>query len=147
LPPSALFGITLVGTLFWAASPEAATVLFASQNHWHPLVIGLLATAGQTVALAGLFAFGDQLRRRWRWFDRKCERVRTRVGDRMARNAVVVAATSGLLGFPPVSVTATLAPGLAPRPVQLLPVMVVLRIVRFTAVAALAVHSGLKWPW
>ena len=147
MPPSALFGITLVGTLFWAASPEAATVLFASQHAWSPLMIGLIAAGGQAVALVGLFAFGDQLRRRWRWFDRKCEQVRARVGERLARNAVVVAATSGLIGVPPVSMTATLAPGLAPRPVQLLPMMLVLRVVRFTAVAALAIHFGLKWPW
>ena len=55
----------------------------------------------------------------------------------MHRNAVAVATASGLLGFPPVSVAATLAPGLAPRPVLLLPLMVALRVVRFSVVAAL----------
>jgi len=136
-----LFGIAVVGTVFWLASPEAAVALFASARRLHPLVIGLVAGGGQAVSLTVLFLFGDQLRRRWRWFDRKCERVRARFGERMTRNAIVVASASGLLGFPPVSVSATLAPGLAPRPVPLLPLMIVTRIVRLTVVAALASYA------
>ena len=110
-------------------------------------MIGLVAGGGQAVSLTLLFLFGDQLRRRWRWFDRKCERVRTRFGARLARNAIVVASTSGLLGFPPVSVAATLAPALAPRPAPLLPLMIVLRVVRLTLVAALAASALGRWPW
>jgi hypothetical protein len=136
-----LFGVALVGTVFWLASPEAAVALFASSRRWHPLVIGLVAGGGQAVSLTVLFLFGDQLRRRWRWFDGKCERVRARFGERMTRNAIMVASASGLLGFPPVSVSATLAPGLAPRPGPLLPLMIVTRVVRLTALAALASYA------
>src|SRR5262245_54245066 len=132
-----LFGIAALGTVFWAASPEAAVALFASTRHWNPLAVGLVATGGQAVSLTLLFLFGDQLRARWQWFDRKCERVRARYGQRMARNAIVVATASGLLGFPPVSLSATLAPGLAPRPAPLLPLMIVMRAVRLTVIAAL----------
>ena len=132
-----LFGVAVLGTVFWPASPEAAIALFVSSRDWHPLAVGAVATAGQTVSLIVLFLFGNQLRARWRWFDRQCERVRTRFGRHMERNAILVASASGLLGVPPLSVSATLAPGLAPRPTRLLPLMLALRLVRFTALAAL----------
>jgi hypothetical protein len=132
-----LFGVGVVGTIFWLASPEAAVALFAASRNWNPFVIALVAAGGQAVSLTLLFLFGDQLRRRWGWFDRQCERVRVRLGDRMARSAVIVAAASGLAGVPPVSVSATLAPGMAPRPLPLLPLMIAMRVVRFTVLAAL----------
>jgi hypothetical protein len=65
----------------------------------------------------------------------------------MTRNAIVVSAVSGLVGLPPLSVSATLAPGLAPRPAPLLPLMIGMRFVRFIVVAALVVRWGGKWPW
>jgi hypothetical protein len=142
-----LFGIAVVGTIFWLVSPEAAVAVFAARERWNPVVVGLVAGGGQAVSLTLLFLFGDQLRRRWRWFDGKCERVRTRFGARLSRNAIVVASTSGLLGFPPVSVAATLAPALAPRPALLLPLMVLLRVVRLTLLAALAASTLGGWPW
>ena len=142
-----LFGIAALGTVFWVASPEAAVALFASGHGWNPLVVGALATGGQAVSLTLLFLFGGELRARWRWFDRRCERVRARFGPRMARNAIVVATSSGLLGVPPVSLAATLAPGLAPRPAPLLALMIAVRVVRLTVVAALAAASFSRWPW
>lgn len=139
-----LFGIAILGTVFWPASPEAAAALFASSQRSHPLTVGLLAGGGQAVALTVLFLFGDQLRARWGWFDRKCERLRARLGPRLANSAFVVASVSGLVGFPPVSLVATLAPGVAPRPAPLLPVMIVTRIVRFTVLAALVGAAASK---
>jgi hypothetical protein len=147
MSPATLFGIGIVGTVFWPASPEAAIALFVSSRAWHPLAVGSVATGGQAVSLTLLFLFGNQLRARWRWFDRQCDRVQTRFGQRMERNAILVASASGLLGFPPISVSATLAPGLAPRPARLLPLMLVLRLVRFTAVAALIGVAASRWPW
>jgi hypothetical protein len=133
-----LFGLTALGTVFWLASPEAAVALFASRRDWNPVLIGLVAAGGQAVSLTLLFLFGEQLRRRWRWFDGKCERVRARLGDRMARSAFVVGSSSGLLGVPPASVSATLAPGLAPRPLPVLLLLIAARVVRLSVVAALA---------
>jgi membrane protein YqaA with SNARE-associated domain len=147
MSPAALFGVAFVGTLFWAISPEAAAAVFAVQHRWPPLAVGLVAAAGQTLALVALAAFGDQLRRRWRWFDRRCERVKARAGDRIARNSIVVAAASGLVGFPPISIVGTLAPALWPRARPLLMVMALMRLLRFSLVAVLALHSGLRWPW
>jgi hypothetical protein len=138
----ALVGTAFVGTMFWVASPEAAAALSATRFGWSPLVVGGLAGLGQTAALLLLFAFGDQLRRRWRWFDRQCERVRASQGHRLARGAVPLAITSGLLGLPPASVTATLAPGLGIRGEQMLPILFLMRVARLTAVAALATRVG-----
>jgi len=145
-PALTLFGIALVGTVLWPANPEAATAVFAWRHHWHPLAVGLVAAGGQVTALLVLFRFGDELRRRWRWFDRKCERARAGLSDRLAGKGMVVAVASGLLGVPPVSVTAALAPALVPRPLGLLPVMAAMRVVRFTLLAALATGTALRWP-
>jgi hypothetical protein len=133
-----LFGIAFVGTLFWVASPEVAAAFYGSVRGWHPLVVGLVAAAGQLAALAVLFTSGAALRRRWRWFDRQCARVRDRYGERLEKNAALVLAVSGLLGVPPVSVAATLAPGLGLRAARVLPLLFATRVVRFAVVAAVA---------
>lgn len=138
-----LFGISFVGTVFWVASPEAAVILYSLQRGWHPLAAGGVAGAGQAAALAMLAAFGDQLRRRWAWFDRQCDRLRARHGQRLARSAPVLGVSSGLLGLPPVSATVLLAPGLGLRVAGLLPLLFLARVVRFTVVAALARYAHL----
>jgi membrane protein YqaA with SNARE-associated domain len=138
MPWLGLFGVAFVGTLFWVANPEVAAAFCASRRGWPPVLIGLVAASGQLCAQALLFAFGAQLRRRWRWFDRQCTRVRERHRDRLQTNATVVLVSSGLLGVPPVSVTATLAPGLGLSAARVLPLLFAMRVVRFVAVAALA---------
>jgi hypothetical protein len=143
----ALATVACLGTVFWLASPEAAVALAGTQHRWSPLTIGLVAGGAQAVALAGLFCFGAELRRRWRWFDRKCERART--GTRLGRpgTAAGVVVAASLLGVPPVSVTAALLPGVAPRPGRLLPVMLVLRFARLKAMAWAAAWFGWRLPW
>jgi hypothetical protein len=138
----ALIAIGFVGTFFWVISPEAAAALYASQRGWPPLLVGLLAAVGQGGAHLVLFAGGRQLRQRWRWFDRKCQRAVQRHGTWLARGVIPLGLASGLLGLPPSSVTATLAPGLRlPGPV-LLPLLFAARLVRLTAVALIASHVG-----
>ncbi len=139
--------IAFIGTVFWLASPEAATALAGAQHLWPVPLIGLVAAASQSVALLGLFFFGEALRRRSAWFDWQCARAKTstRLGRPGYATGAVVSA--GLLGFPPVSVTATLLPGLAPRPKRLLPVMLILRFVRFTALAWAGAALGGRLPW
>jgi hypothetical protein len=138
----ALTGTAFVGTMFWVASPEAAAVLCVTKLGWSPFVVGPLAGVGQAAALGLLFGFGDQLRRRWRWFDRQCERVRARQGARLARGTLALSVSSGLLGLPPASVTATLAPGLGITGRALLPALFATRMVRLTVVAAVAGRVG-----
>jgi membrane protein YqaA with SNARE-associated domain len=138
LSPLGLLGIAFVGTFFWPANPEAAGILCVTRYGWHPLLVGVLGASGQLVAQAILIASGDQIRRRWRWFDARCERARQRFGKTLARSAPAIGFTSGLLSVPPTSVTATLAPPLRLRIAYLLPVMFVARIVRFAALAAIA---------
>ena len=141
-----LSAAAFIGTVVWIVSPEAAAALVGAQRHHSPLTIGLVAAAGQSVALVGLFFFGAELRRRWRWFDKKCERAR-RGSLGTERTATGVAVTAGLLGFPPVSVTTTLLPGVAPRPLRLLPLVLGRRFVRFTALAWGAALFGFHLPW
>jgi membrane protein YqaA with SNARE-associated domain len=140
VPPLGLLGIAFVGTFFWPMSPEAGAVLWATRYGWHPLVIGLVAAVGQLAAYILLVTGGDQIRRRWGWFDRQCERARLRFGRQLERSAAVVGLTSGLFGVPPSSVTCALAPGLGLRLQQLLPIMFAMRVIRFAVVAAIAQH-------
>jgi hypothetical protein len=133
----ALVAIGYVGTAFWPLSPEGFAVIYVTQQGWNPLVVGLLAASGQAGAHATLYFGGDQLRRRWPWFDRTCERARTRHGRRLERGQVPLALVSGLVGIPPSSVTAALAPGLGISARVLLPLMFVMRIIRISVVAAL----------
>jgi hypothetical protein len=133
-----LVAIGFVGTFFWVISPDAAAAVYASQRGWSPLVVGLLAASGQGAAHVVLFATGDQLRRRWAWFDRKCQRAIERHGRWLAKGLVPLGCLSGLVGVPPSSVTAALAPGLRLRGPVILPLLFAMRIIRLTVVAALA---------
>jgi hypothetical protein len=138
----ALVAVGFVGTFFWVISPEAAVVVFASQRGWPAPVIGLLAATGQAAAHLVLFTTGDQLRRRWRWFEAKCERARARHGRWLEKGVVPLGCLSGLVGIPPSSVTAALAPGLGLRAGALLPLLFAMRIVRLTTIAVLAARLG-----
>jgi len=135
-----LLGIAFVGTFFWPVSPEAGVVLWATRYGWNPLLVGVVAGVGQAAAHVVLYFFGDQIRRRWGWFDRQCERARLRFGERLTRSTPWLGVTAGLVGLPPTSATAALAPGLGLSPTYLLPIMFVARVVRFAAVAAIAAH-------
>jgi membrane protein YqaA with SNARE-associated domain len=130
-----LLGVGFAGTFFWPLSPEGWAAVYATQRS--PLVIALLLASGQAGAHVTLFLGGDQLRRRWPWFERKCARAVARHGHRLKRRLVPLACLSGLLGLPPSSVTAALAPGLGLRARALLPLLFVMRVVRFGAVAYL----------
>jgi len=130
-----VFLIGLVGTVFWPVSPDAAVTYYVLSKAWSPAAIGLLLAGGQGVAQGLLFAFGSRLRRRWGWFNRRCERVREKYGARLRSSVLMLGATSGLFSVPPTSITATLAPGLGLPAMRLLPVMFALRVVRFTAIA------------
>jgi membrane protein YqaA with SNARE-associated domain len=142
-----LAAAAFIGTVFWPVSPEAAAALVGAQHRASPLTIGLVAAGAQAVALSCLFFFGAELRRRWPWFDRQCERARVgaRLGRPGAATGVVVAAS--ILGLPPVSVTAAMLPGIAARALRLLPLMLILRLVRFTALAWAAALYDWHLPW
>jgi hypothetical protein len=143
----ALWGVGTVGTVFWFLSPEAAVVLSVTQRHWNPLLAGGVAALGQATAHLMLYLGGDQLRRRWRWFDGQCERARARHGRWLTRGLVPLGLASGLVGIPPSSVTAALAPGLGLSGRLLLPLLFVSRIVRLSAVAYLARGALAHWRW
>ena len=79
----ALFGIALLGTFFWVASPEAATAAFALSTDWSPVTIGLLAAGGQLIGMSLAFALATTLRRRLRWLDARCAKAEARWGRRL----------------------------------------------------------------
>lgn len=133
-----LLGIGFAGTFVWPISPDAAAAVYAAARVAHPLAVGVTLAVGQGCAHAVLFTFGGQLRRRWPWFDRQCQRVRERHATRLGRGAAVLGVTSGLLGLPPTSITAALAPGLEISAARLLPLLFAMRVVRFTVLASLA---------
>jgi membrane protein YqaA with SNARE-associated domain len=137
----ALYGISLVGTVVWVANPEVAAALCVARGGLPPIAVGLVAAAGQMTTAMLLFRFGAELRRRWRWFDARCARVRERAGARLGRNASWVMATSGLVGVPPVAATATLAAGMGIPVAHFVPIVLLTRVIRFTAIALLAAHA------
>jgi hypothetical protein len=142
----ALWGVGFVGTVFWPLSPEAAVALYTARGHWHPLLAGPLVAGGQACAHLVLYLGGEQLRRRWRWFDAKCERARVRYGGWLHKGLVPLGCASGLIGLPPSSVTAALAPGLGLSGRRLLPLLFGMRVLRLTAVAYLARALGGALP-
>jgi membrane protein YqaA with SNARE-associated domain len=100
--------------------------------------VALIAAAGQSCAQVVLYFFGDQIRKRWGWFDRQCERARVRFGKSLGRNIFWLGITSGLIGLPPTSATAALAPGLGLDFRRLLPLMFIGRVARFAVVTLVA---------
>jgi hypothetical protein len=138
----ALYAVGFVGTVIWVFSPEAAAILYTTQKHWNPLLVGAIVALGQGSAHLALYLGGHQLRQRWAWFDRKCERARIKHGRWLTRGLVPLGCASGLIGLPPSSVTAALAPGLGLEGRRLLPLLFLMRLVRLTAVAALAHRYG-----
>jgi membrane protein YqaA with SNARE-associated domain len=145
MPALALVALAFGGTFFWPLSPDVAVALFATKYPRAAPFAGLLAALGQAIAHIVLYTFGDQLRRRWSWFDRQCQRWRTRYQARLARGALAVTAVGGIFGIPPSSVTAALAPGMGLPALQVLPMLFLGRLVRFTFVAlvAMQVKAGL----
>jgi membrane protein YqaA with SNARE-associated domain len=131
-----LFAICFISGVVWVFSAEATAVVYVTELRWNPLATGLVCATGQGTMHVLLFLGADGLRQRWRRFDRLCRRVQDRHGARLRSSAGLVAVSSGLLGVPPVSIVAALAPGMGLRASPLLPGLFVLRTIRFTVVAA-----------
>lgn len=138
----ALVSATFLGTFVWVLNPDAAAALFAVKHRWVPPLVGLVAAGGQSLAHLVLYAGGDLLRRRWAWFDQRCERARQQLQARLGAGILSVAGTSGLFGLPPSSITATLAPALGLAAGRVLPLLFLARAIRFTVVATLATQIG-----
>jgi membrane protein YqaA with SNARE-associated domain len=136
--PLILLGVAFLGTFVWVFNCEAALIVAITRQGWGAVPVALLMTAGQAAAWLLLFTVGQRLRARWRWFDRQCERVRRRWGERLARRATVVMVLGGIFGVPPTSALAALAPGMGVRLSVLLPVMAAARVVRFLVIGLLA---------
>jgi membrane protein YqaA with SNARE-associated domain len=133
-----LVGIAFLSSFAWVFNCDAAAILQVTQRGGHAVPTAMLLAGGQGASWLLLFGAGERIRAGWPWFNGRCERVRARWGDRLARRAPLVLAASGLLGAPPTAVLAVLAPGMGIRLGQLLPIMIATRLVRFTVVGLLA---------
>lgn len=140
LEATALIGMAFLGTFVWIFNCETLLVVQVTQRGWHPLPAALLLCAGQAVAWVVLFGAGRWLRSRWGWFDRSCERAHARWGARLRTRALWVIAASSVVGIPPTSAVAALAPGLDLRLSRLVPLMFAGRLIRFLVIGTLAGH-------
>jgi len=131
-------GMAFLGTFVWVFNCEALLVVQVTQRGWHLLPAALLLCAGQSAAWALLFGAGRGIRARWAWFNRQCERAQGRWGHRLQTRASWVIVFSGVVGVPPTSAVAVLAPGFGIRLSRLLPLMCASRLVRFVVLGALA---------
>jgi membrane protein YqaA with SNARE-associated domain len=137
-----LFAVAFAGTVAWFLNPEAAILLAVTVGGLHPLAVGLVAAVGQALAHVLLWTGGGRLRQVWPWFDRRCASIQARWGPRLSSRALPVVAVSGVLGFPPASATALLAPGLGWRREVVIPLLLVGRTIRFTTMGLLATVCG-----
>jgi membrane protein YqaA with SNARE-associated domain len=141
--------VSFVGTVIWPVSPDAAVLVYVAGGDRPVLEAALLATAGQTVMFVLLFRLGHRLRARWRWLDRRCEKVRARWGARLQASTAPVAGASGLLGLPPSVPTVLLAAALGLSLRATLPVMIACRTAWFVGlgmVGSLAGDGGVAAP-
>jgi membrane protein YqaA with SNARE-associated domain len=137
-----LFAVAFTGTVAWFLNPEAAILLAVTVGGVHPVVVGLMAATAQGLAHLVLWSGGGRLRRMWPWFDRRCASIQARWGPRLASRTLPVVAASGVLGVPPASATALLAPGLGLRREVVVPLLLAGRTIRFTTMAVLATSLG-----
>ena len=135
---AASLGMAFLGTFVWIFNCEALLVVQVAQRGWHALPAALLMTVGQAAAWTVLFAAGRGSRARWAWFDRRCAEAQARWGHRLQTGAWWVMVASGVLGAPPTSAVAVLAPGLDIRLFRLLPLLFASRLLRFFVIGALA---------
>jgi membrane protein YqaA with SNARE-associated domain len=133
----ALFPVAFAGTVAWFLNAEATVLLAVTTAGLHPVAVGLVAAAGQGLGHVVLWSGGGRLRRMWPWFDRQCARVQVRWGPRLASGTVPLMAVSGVIGIPPASATALLAPGLGLRRELVIPILFVGRAIRFTIMGLL----------
>jgi membrane protein YqaA with SNARE-associated domain len=132
-----LYGLAILGTLFWVVNVEALAVLYAGLG-WHPLLVALVCAFGQCTAHVVLYLAGARLAHRWSRLDRVVERARARLDGHASGTYLGVAATAGLLGVPPLVAIVVLAPSFGVRLLHLLPIAFATRTVRFGALAVLS---------
>lgn len=140
-----LFAMCAFGTILVPAQPELTAMFYASELGWNPLLVGVVAAAGQCVTYAALYLGGAQLVARWAFLSRQVERVRTRFAARLERGYLVTSALSGSVGLPPATAVAALANGFRVPLVHLLAVLFVFRAARLAFVAAFGRQVAAWW--
>lgn len=131
-----LFGICVVGTLFPLVSPEASAVIYGKELGWHPVAVGVVGGAGQSVIYLLLYLAGGKLFVKWERLSKLVAKTRARYHTHLTRRFSWMTVFAATIGLPPAVAIAALAPGFG---ISLLPVMLILfggRIVRLSLLAA-----------
>lgn len=131
----AMYGIGLVGSVFWVLNPEVSAVFYGDRG-WHPLWVGLLIGAGQCTTYTGLYFGGEVLARRWQWLRNNIERTRTRYEKHLERGYLTAMLVSAIIGVPPPLIVAGLAGGFGIRWHHVMPVALLGRVIRLGVLAA-----------
>lgn len=140
-----LFAMCAFGTLLVPAQPELTAMFYAGELGWNPVLVGLVAAAGQCVTYAGLYLGGAQLVARWAFLGRQVDKIRVRFSDRLERGYLMTSAFSGSVGLPPATALAALANGFRVPLVPLLGVLYVFRAARLAFVAAFGQQLADWW--
>ena len=125
-----LIGLSAVFT-FLPAMSETTGVFYVHTLHWSPLAVAACCAAGQCIAYAALFLFGEQLVTRWAWLARQTTRVRTRYAHHLENRFLAVSFFGGTISVPPAVALSALAPGFGVPLKHLLPLLYVTRVLRF----------------
>jgi membrane protein YqaA with SNARE-associated domain len=135
---------SFAGSVVWVFNVEAAATVAGASGGWHPLIVGVTCAVGQALGYTLLFFAGEIVFRYWRWGQRKVEWTRERYGERLKTGFYGLTFTAALAGLPPLTAMAALAGGLQVRFLPMMAILLPLRIIRFTVLAAVG-EELLAW--
>ena len=120
---AALFVLAFGGPIvFWLPASTEVLCAMAGGQRIHPILVGLVAAAGQSMLMALLYVFGERMANRIECLRKSVDRVSGSASKpllRRGKHAVAISASA--IGFPPTVPLFTLAPSLNMR---LTPMMV-----------------------
>ena len=140
----ALIGIGFVGTILWFINTEATAVVYHVEMDWNPVIIALVLSLSQNVMYVLLYQGGGRVVERWRWLGKRIERARTRYAKMLDRAYLPSTFVAAILGIPPVLAMVTLAKGFGYSRLQIFPLTLVGRFIRFLTLALVG-QTLLTW--
>lgn len=140
-----LLAFSFAGGIVWIFNVETAAVVLGARGSYHPLVVGLVCAAGQSLAYTFLFFAGDWLFARWRWARRQVDRTEERWGARLTRGFLAFTVPAALVGLPPMTGMAALGGGLRVNFLKLISIAFVFRLIRFVVLASAGVELMAWW--
>ncbi len=130
-----LFGISIVGTLFWVINAEVSAAVYASHLHYNPILVGVVCALGQGVTFTLVYWFGEKIAGRWKGLQRQLDRIQERFGERLLKAFTFLSFLGGFIGIPPALGMAALAAGLGVSFRASIPFIIAGRFLRFSGIA------------